>query len=530
MNKKLPHARLFLAVNLVAALVGMSAETTLALPLENNMAQVTSVSQLSDVQPTDWAFQALQSLVERYGCIAGYPDGTYRGNRALTRYEFAAGLNACLDRVNELIATASADVVTKEDLATLQRLQTEFGTELATLRGRVDSLEAQTAELEANQFSTTTKLNVSLITAITDTFGDRIAGNEDDSNTIFGYRSRMNFETSFTGRDLLRTRLEFGNFGDMEDVSGTNMTRLNFDTNTDNDVTVPHLLYRFPVGSNLTFTVGPAGVGYTDITDTLTPPSIADDSRGIPSLFGEYSPLYRRGGGGAAVNWEIAESLTLTLGYLAGSPSDPGDGAGLFNGTYHALAQLAVDGDWGAAGIAYSRSYNPAGVVDLTGSTGSLLASEPFGDDIATSADIFAFQGFYRFSPKFQLHGWVGYISASANGSGLSAIADGSGGTITSTVEDGDSADLWYGAVGLTFPDVGGEGNLPGILVGLPPRVTDSDVRDEDDTSYHVEAFYRFQVNDYISVTPGFWVVFNPENNSDNSNQYVGVIRTSFNF
>ena len=37
------------------------------------VAQVTSVSQLSDVQPTDWAFQALQSLVERYGCIAGYP-------------------------------------------------------------------------------------------------------------------------------------------------------------------------------------------------------------------------------------------------------------------------------------------------------------------------------------------------------------------------------------------------------------------------------------------------------------------------
>ncbi|HEY9895853.1 MAG TPA: iron uptake porin, partial [Candidatus Sericytochromatia bacterium] len=66
--------------------------------------QVTSVSQLSDVQPTDWAFQALQSLVERYGCIVGYPDRTYRGNRALTRYEFAAGLNACMDRINELIA------------------------------------------------------------------------------------------------------------------------------------------------------------------------------------------------------------------------------------------------------------------------------------------------------------------------------------------------------------------------------------------------------------------------------------------
>ena len=78
--------------------------------------QVTSVSQLSDVRPTDWAFQALQSLVERYGAIAGYPDGTFKGNRALTRYEFAAGLNAALDRLSELIASNTADLVKKEDL------------------------------------------------------------------------------------------------------------------------------------------------------------------------------------------------------------------------------------------------------------------------------------------------------------------------------------------------------------------------------------------------------------------------------
>ena len=110
--------------------------------------QVTSVSQLSDVQPTDWAFQALQSLVERYGCIAGYPDRTYRGNRAMTRYEFAAGLNACMDRVNELIAAATEDLATKEDLAVLQRLQEEFAAELATLRGRVDGLEARVATVE----------------------------------------------------------------------------------------------------------------------------------------------------------------------------------------------------------------------------------------------------------------------------------------------------------------------------------------------------------------------------------------------
>ncbi len=173
---------------------------------QNSLSQVTSVSQFSDVQPTDWAFQALQSLVERYGCIAGYPNGTYRGNRALTRYEFAAGLNACLDRVNELIATATGDLVTKQDLATLQRLQEEFSAELATLRGRVDSLEVRTAELEANQFSTTTKLVGEAIFAVTDSFGDN-----DNNNTVFQNRVRLDFQTSFTGKDVLHTRIAAGN-------------------------------------------------------------------------------------------------------------------------------------------------------------------------------------------------------------------------------------------------------------------------------------------------------------------------------
>ena len=89
--------------------------------------QVTSVTQFSDVQPTDWAYQALSNLVEKYGCVAGYPNGTYKGGQAMTRFEAAALLNACLDRVTE---------VTDE----LQRLMDEFKAELATLRGRVDGL------------------------------------------------------------------------------------------------------------------------------------------------------------------------------------------------------------------------------------------------------------------------------------------------------------------------------------------------------------------------------------------------------
>ena len=130
-----------------------------AMPEPIQLAQVTNVSELSDVQPGEWAFTALQRLVEEYGCLEGYPDRSYRGNRALTRYEFAAGLNACLERVNELITEAATDIK-KEDLEILQKLQEQFATELTTLRSRVDSVEDRTATLEKQQISTNTKLLV----------------------------------------------------------------------------------------------------------------------------------------------------------------------------------------------------------------------------------------------------------------------------------------------------------------------------------------------------------------------------------
>lgn len=494
--------------------------------------QINSVSQLSDVQPTDWAFEALRSLVERYGCIAGYGDSTYRGNRPLSRYEFAVGLNACLSRIDELIATS----VDREDLAALQRLQNDFAAELATLRGRVDSLEARTNTLEAQQFSTTTKLNAQIITAISDSFGNSVGEDRDRSQVYFADRGRLNLESSFTGKDLLRVRLEFGNFLDSNGASqiasatGTGMTRLNFDTDSNNDLTIPHIRYYFPVSDSLAFIVGPAGIGYTDITETVTPATIADDGNGIPSLFGSYNPLFRRGGGGAAVNWHITDDLVLTLGYLADNPNSPSEKNGLFNGGYNALAHLLYVGENGGIGIAYSHGYAPGGKVNLTGGTGSNLAISPFGDNIATSNNIVGTQGFYRFSKHFQVHAWGGYIWANAESSGISSIADGKGGEDALLVSEGDNANSWYGAIGLSFPDIGGEGNLPGILFGIPPHVSSSDVRKDKDNAYHLEAFYRWRLNDNVSITPGFWVIFNPENNSSNDTQYVGVMRTTFDF
>ena len=154
---------------------------------------VTSISQFSDVKPTDWAYQALSNLIERYGCVAGYPSGTYAGGKAMTRFEAAALLNACLDRVTE---------VTDE----LKKLMAEFEKELAILKGRVDGLEAKVGTLEAQQFSTTTKLSGLAIMTI----GGTDADGADELS--FNYDVRLSFLTSFNGKDLLKTTLRSGNF------------------------------------------------------------------------------------------------------------------------------------------------------------------------------------------------------------------------------------------------------------------------------------------------------------------------------
>ncbi|WP_124970762.1 iron uptake porin [Aphanothece sacrum] len=75
---------------------------------EKTLHQLNSIQQLRDVSPVDWSYQALKNLVENYGCIVGYPDQTYRGDRPLSRNEFAAGLNACLEQLERRLLEAKS--------------------------------------------------------------------------------------------------------------------------------------------------------------------------------------------------------------------------------------------------------------------------------------------------------------------------------------------------------------------------------------------------------------------------------------
>jgi len=119
--------------NIIAA--GVVAASSIAAPA---MAQVTSVKQLGDVQPTQWSYQAITNLVERYGCVAGYPDGTFRPGQPATRAELAALTNACLDRISEYQTAA--------DAALAAALRAEFSKEIAATNTRVSALEVAAAQ------------------------------------------------------------------------------------------------------------------------------------------------------------------------------------------------------------------------------------------------------------------------------------------------------------------------------------------------------------------------------------------------
>jgi hypothetical protein len=480
--------------------------------------QVSSVSQLSDVRPTDWAFQALSSLVERYGCIAGYPDGTFKGNRAMTRYEFAAGLNACLDRINELIAQATADFATKEDLATLQRLQEEFAAELATLRGRVDSLEARTAELEANQFSTTTKLRGETIFAVSDLFsGD--AG--ESNNPVLQYRTRLNFDTSFNGTDRLRARLQSGNVTNFSntDSSGAtvlgNEARLSFGVDSANQVQIDDLYYRFPAGDIITATVYANAGDFDDMVNTISP--FADAGQAAVSRFGRYSSIYRPGttGAGASLTFDFNDDIALQLGYSAGEGSNPAAGSGLFNGNYGAIAQLSfTPGDRLALGLTYANSYGGAGTGYNTG-TGSLASRVNVANN-ATSVNAYGIQANFKISDGFQIGGWAHYAHVRTIGG------------------NGGDSDVWSYAGTLGFPDLGGTGNLLGFVVGAEPYLARTDsttgLTADPEVGLHVEGFYRLKVNDNISITPGVVWLTAPNHNENNDDAILGTIRTTFTF
>ncbi|MCT7949623.1 iron uptake porin [Ancylothrix sp. C2] len=488
-------------------------------PTNEEMNQMPSVSQLSDVQPKDWAFEALRNLVERYGCISGYPDGTFRGNRALTRYEFAAGLNACLERVTQVINDSTSNYVRQEDLETLQRLQTEFAAELASLRGRIDSLEDRTTQLEQQPVSDTTAVfGGEAIFALTGSAGGNPPGRRSEPN--FSYLTRLGIVSTFTGKDRLRLELSSGNFEGRglasPNVFNTDMALLSYQGGTSNQIQLDKVEYRFAgFDDRVVFTLRPVGFSLSSVLTANSP--YFDAGRGALSRFAEASPLFKIGNldAGVGFDWLVTDRLRLQVAYGTGDSNSSNKGNGVFGADRSALGVqlLAKPADNVLTGLAYINAYSNEGRLDTF--TGSFISDT--NGFLNQPAEIQALSGTlqWRINRKITLGTWGGWIFSN------STVSDASATTTT-----------YLFSVGISDP-FGREGDLLAFLFGQPPKLVRGNnlfLGEDEGTSLHLEAFYRFRVTDNISITPGFFVVFNPEHNYDNNDIFIGTVRTTFRF
>jgi len=447
--------------------------------------QVTSISQFSDVKPTDWAYQALSNLIERYGCVAGYPSGTFSGSKAMTRFEAAALLNACLDRVTE---------VTDE----LKKLMAEFEKELAILKGRVDGLEAKVGQLEANQFSTTTKLK-GIATMVLG--GASEGGNASglvgaNEQVTFNYDVRLSFDTSFTGKDLLRTRLRSGNFansifGNGNTTLETAFQEVNVGAGAD-VVGIDRLFYQFPVGENFTATFG-AKVRQDDML-AMWPSLYPADSVLDLFTYGGAGGTYTLNLGAGAGLWYQKDGFSLSANFVSNEAAAENSNLGV-DDVYTFTTQAGYAGkNWGVA-LAYTYA-DFAGVYAGNGGLSAYWQPEESG-----------------------------FIPSISTGVGFGTSND-------ALVDDNYS---WF--VGLQWSDVGMKGNALGMAIGSSGQLqtgaptTRGIVTDNGESNLAYELWYKFQVTDNISVTPAFfWIENAASATTTGDDTYGALVKTTFKF
>ncbi|MBM5808649.1 MAG: porin [Cyanobacteria bacterium M_surface_9_m1_291] len=480
--------------------------------------QVTSISQFSDVKPTDWAYQALSNLIERYGCVAGYPGGTYKGGRAMTRFEAAALLNACLDRVSE---------VTDE----LKKLMAEFEKELAVLKGRVDGLEAKVGVLEAQQFSTTTKLKgIATMVLGGVTYGGDVNNNlgaQTTNGLSFNYDVRLNFDTSFTGKDLLRTTLRAGNFGNSaffgNPVALTNLEVAFQAATGPNVVEITRLFYQFPIGSGFTATFG----GRVRQDDMLAMwPSVypADTILDFFTYAGSPQTYSLNLGAGAGLWWQ-QNGFSVSANYVSnngdnGNPANGGIGNTNSGSTF--TTQVGYAGNnWGAA-VAYTYGQNYANQM-ATAFVNDFGGLAP----VTFSTNNLALSAYWQPTQS----GWIPSISAGW-GIGTTNLlgAQGQGTAL-------GSATLASWSVGLQWADAFVKGNALGMGFGQATyltRATGLAGNTANDGNWAWEWWYKFQVTDNISVTPGFFYLSRPQGQATAAgtdlNAFGYLIKTTFKF
>ena len=470
--------------------------------------EIESISQFSDVYPTDWAYQSLTDLAERHGCAAALP------NSSMTRYEAAALLNKCLGNVAQ---------VNEEE----RRLLGEFGPELAVIKGRIDGLEARIGEFEAGQFSTTTKMTGKVAMVM--------GAVERDTSTqeavTFNYTQQFNLNTSFTGEDLLYTRIKTGNFTNSVFDDKTYGTYLAAANSNADAVKVDKLWYQFPVGDNFTVWAGPKIENYYMLASA---PSIYKPVLKQFSLGGNGGAYGASTDGGFGAAWTQSVEdpsqarFAVSTNYVSKGATDASnDGGGVLTD---------VDSNW----LTKVEYGSPRWQVSM-----AVSQKNCYADNTMTDANETCFDGGSYYSTQAgqtrtgssSNYALRGYWKPEETGI-IPAVQVGYD---WSTVDDNDAAGsteataAWM--MGFMWKDAFIDGNTAGIAIGSRQHATEvhaetASIDDDADDNFVWEAYYDFKVSDNITVTPAIFGGEDTYNGaSDGSDDIFGaLVQTTFKF
>jgi hypothetical protein len=333
------------------------------------------------------------------------------------------------------------------------------------------------------------------------------------------------FVSSFTGEDALYTRLDAGNAGTsfQTEVEATGVAQplqtgsLTYNGGTGNSVGIGWLAYYFPIGEKIDVYLPASGGLWQDFVPTLSPYLDSfTGATGSLSSFAESNPIYKivTDAPGVGFNFNPVEFVTVSAGFLSKNANDPvaANDGGFANETYAALGQitgtflddkLQVAATYVRGELANGQNVYQFGVgtnnANLIPLAGQKVQSNSYGASLAFQLnDRIAFNAFGMFTDAKQ------------------------------NVDSGTAleSEVWSYGAGLSFPDILKEGSLAAVFVGAEPY----DGARDNEIPLHIEGFYKYQLNDNISVTPGVVYLLNPNGNDTDEDALIGVLRTTFTF
>ena len=332
-----------------------------------------------------------------------------------------------------------------------------------------------------------------------------VSGRDLEDSVVFPHSVELIVNTTFTGEDLLAVGLEAGRAGDFSFVEEVTFEgQLEFLSDTDNGVLeLSELSYELPLGDRTSLYLSVTGDDMEDFNPVVGDDALSEFGTEIPihALMEDY---------GVQVTHEVLDDLELSLGYFTADASDPD--IGLFKGNYSAFAQLGFEpSDAVSLGVTYIYTNNESSLATETGSTRSQLDL-----DRSVIGNSYGVSAAFAPSDRVAVGGWVG--------------------TTKARVLDLGDADIWNYALTLAFPDLGQEGNVLGFVFGQEPRLTGTsgftvdDLTRDPDTSFHIEAFYRHQLSDRLSITPGLIWITAPDHDRSNPDIGLFTVKTTFEF